>query len=584
MKKTILAAVAMAAVFTLQAQTPRIGLVEEATQASCGPCAAANPGLQELMNENSDKVLFVAYQVWWPGFDPMYEDNSADIDARVGNYYDYSFAPQVKFNGSFPGGGDGGVSTLTQAQIDDHHAEMSEFDLAISAEVLNGSLVVTGSLDATADVSGDLKLHLILMESTIYAADAPGGTNGETEYHHVMKKFLPGTSGIDLADAWTAGESYTINESYPLGGINIYDWSKLEVLAFVQNDDDKFVHQAAKDAEIPITVDVENNVAAGEISGTPAVICAGSQTVTPVFTLINGGNETLTSADIVYSANGGATQTFSWTGSLETFASEDVTVDPITFDASSTDNTVLNFSVQNPNGAADELATDDMSSLEIAPAPQTYNVINVSITTDGYGDELYWEIRTDGGVLASGGNPNVGLDNIGTGEFPPAADPNAYGNNETYDIEVVLPDGVDCYTFHITDYYGDGLLGTGGYVLTDSFGNELHDDSDDYQVEAVKNISGEGAVGLTEQTLDSQISVFPNPAANTLNVRYNIEAGELVTFDLIDARGAKVVTRTITSSGADMINFDVAGLESGIYQLNTTTASGFGSTTITVAH
>jgi len=50
-------------------QSPRMGFVEEATQASCPPCATLNPGLQTLMNNNSDKVIFMAYQVWWSGFD-----------------------------------------------------------------------------------------------------------------------------------------------------------------------------------------------------------------------------------------------------------------------------------------------------------------------------------------------------------------------------------------------------------------------------------------------------------------------------------------------------------------------------------
>ena len=86
-----------------------------------------------------------------------------------------------------------------------------------------------------------------------------------------------------------------------VGDINIYNFDQLGVVAFVQDDNDKVVYQAAKDLEVDIIVDAANNAAAGGISGTPGVICAGTQTLTPVFTLINGGNEPLTSADKIHS-------------------------------------------------------------------------------------------------------------------------------------------------------------------------------------------------------------------------------------------------------------------------------------------
>ncbi len=258
------------------AQTQRVGLCEEATQASCPPCASLNPALQTLMNANTDKALFLGYQVWWPGFDQMYLDNTADIDARVGTYYGYEFAPQVKFNGTYPNGGDGSLGSFNQATIDANAAELSEFDIEIDAEVLNGELIVNGLVTGLSDASGDLVLHLVLTEGTIYSTQATGGTNGETEYHHVMKKFLPGVAGMDIADTWVAGDTHVIDETYSLGDLTIYNWDDLEVFAFVQNNDNKFIHHAVKDSDITIVVDVENNGTAGEISGTPGVLCSGT--------------------------------------------------------------------------------------------------------------------------------------------------------------------------------------------------------------------------------------------------------------------------------------------------------------------
>jgi hypothetical protein len=572
---TLGAAMLMATAQLSAQTTPRMGLCEEATQASCPPCASLNPALQTLMNNNSDKTIFMAYQVWWPGFDQMYLDNEADIDARVGTYYGYQFAPQVKFQGTYPNGGDGSLNTLTQTVINNNYAQMSEFNLTISAELVNGNLLVTGSLDATAAVSGNLKLHLVLTEGTIYSTQATGGTNGETEFHHVMKKFLPGVAGIDLADSWVAGESLTIDESYNLGGLTIYNWDDLEVIAFVQNNDDKFILQATKDSEVPIIVDAANNASAGNISGTPLVVCAGQNTLSPNVTIGNGGNETLTSCDIVYSVNGGAEQTYSWTGSLATLATALVTLDPITFTASAVDPTVINVMVQNPNGMMDEVSTDDMSSISIDPAPGTDYTVQVTIVADNYGDEIYWQITNSADVIvASGGNPNVGLDNVGTGVFPPPFSAQSYANGSTNVIDVTLP-AIDCYTFHITDYYGDGLLGTGTYSLKDNAGLVMHSDVENYTDEAIKNFSGDATSAVSENLLSQGLTMSPNPVSENLNVYFNLVSQSQVNITVVNTLGQEVINEFLGARAMGMNNtaIDMSNLEAGIYYVSVVAGS-----------
>jgi len=551
-------------------QSPRMGFVEEATQASCPPCATLNPGLQTLMNNNSDKVIFMAYQVWWPGFDQMNLDNTADVDARVGTYYGYQFAPQVKFQGTYPNSGDGSVSTLTQTVINNNYAQMSEFNLSVSAELVNGNLIVTGSVDATAAASGDFKLHLVLTEGTIYSTQATGGTNGETEFHHVMKKFLPGAAGIDLANDWAIGDNYTIDASYNLGALTVYNWDDLEVIAFIQDNTNKFVNQAAKDGDVPITVDAANNAGAVNISGLPSVLCAGQNTLTPNVTLVNGGNEVLTTCDIVYSANGGATQTYAWTGSLATLGTALVTLDPITFTSTASSASTINVMVENPNGMPDEVSTDDMTSISIDPAPGSDYGVELTIVTDPWGDEIYWQIANSAGdMVAEGGNPNVGLDNIGTNTFPPPASTLSYGNSQTYVIDIPLP-SIDCYTFHITDYYGDGITGAGGYTLRDNNGATMHSDTEDYQVEDIKNFSGDAASGVSENVLENGLSISPNPVSDNLNITFNLASTSEVLISVTNSLGQEVITEFLgtRASGSAITSLDMGNLESGIYYVS----------------
>ncbi|NND94847.1 MAG: Omp28-related outer membrane protein [Flavobacteriales bacterium] len=565
----------------INGQSNTMFMVEEGTQASCGPCAGQNPAFDALLEANNDKVVVLKYQTWWPGFDPMYLDNPDHVAARI-NYYGINGVPTAVGNGAEwandCGAWPGAPACLSQDEIDAAYDVISPLTMNLSAQLVNGTLEVTGDITADQALSGNLKLRIALTEQTILYEDAPGGTNGETEYNHVMKTFVGGPGGISLDDM-AMGDVYTINESVSLGSVNVYNYDQLEVVAFVQDDTDKQVYQAAKDQTIEIIVDAANNAAAGDISGTPGVICSGTQTLTPVFTLINGGSETLTSADIVYSANGGAEQTFNWTGSLETLGSEDVTVDPITFDASATEASVLNFMVMNPNGVTDEVVTDDTSELSIEPAPATENTVELTITTDPWGDEVYWEIRTASGIVAWGGNPNVGLDNVATGTFPPPFDANSYGNNQTYVEEIPLPAGTDCYTFHITDYFGDGLTGSGGYTLKDNNGNTMHSDVEDYQDQAIKDFSASSSVGISENELASAISIGPNPVNDILNVRINMDSQEAITIEVMNSLGQIVHSEGLGSiSGFSLTEIDVKSFDEGMYYVNVL-AGGTSSTT-----
>jgi len=549
------------------AQSPRMVMIEEGTQASCPPCATENPIIDALIEANSDKVVTLKYQTSWPGFDQMNLDNPTEVADRIA-YYGITGVPNAVTNGSIIpscGNYEGQPSCLTQEDIDAMYAEMSPLTMEISAAYENGVLKVTGSITAAEALEGDLKLRMAVTEQHITIDQVPGGTNGETDYIHVMKGFIGGTAGFDLGNM-EMGQVYMIDETMTFD-FPVYDFGQLEVVAFVQDDNDKFVHQAAKDGTVDITVDFANNAAASDISGTPAFLCAGEQTISPSFKLVNGGNTELTSADIIYSANGGDAQTYSWTGSLGTLKSEVVQLDAITFEAT-TDATVLNVMVANPNGVMDELEDDNASSISIDAAPSSVNRVTVTVVTDQYADEIYWQISgSDGAIVASGGNPNVGIENVNTNTYPAPPHPDMYGNNQTFEHVVEL--GTDCYTFHITDYYGDGILGAGGYLLTSNDGTSLHSDVEDYQAEAIKDFGATMVVSIDETELNTGISIHPNPASDFLNVNFSINETADAQIQLMNAVGQIVYNQPYTiQSGDSSTQIDVSELANGVYFLN----------------
>ena len=69
------------------------------------------------------------------------------------------------------------------------------------------------------------------------------------------------------------GDSFIINETFDLGTLNIYNYSEVQVIGMVQNDANKFIHQAAIAKDVPITVEFENNSGAlGIVNLPPSVM------------------------------------------------------------------------------------------------------------------------------------------------------------------------------------------------------------------------------------------------------------------------------------------------------------------------
>ena len=182
-------------------------------------------------------------------------------------------------------------------------------------------------------------------------------------------------------------------------------------------------------------------------------------TISPEITLRNFGSTTLNSVDIVYQVGNSASQTYNWTGSLASGQSVSVLLPSSqTFNAGSYSFTA---STNNPNGGSDQNASNDQETSNFSIVPNGDN-LNVSITTDCYGDETTWLIQdANGNTIISGG-------------------PYTQNNtNQTYNTSVCLNPG--CYDFFINDSYGDGMHGSqwngcsvdGDYNIQNSNGTNL---------------------------------------------------------------------------------------------------------------
>lgn len=338
MRKLLLFFVAFIPVM-LWGQAQRTVLIEEFTNASCGPCASQNPAFNTLLNANTDRVIALKYQAPFPGFDPMNQDNPTQVNTR-GDYYGLNGVPTAWIDGILPdnsyGGGVGAWNITpssgyaggpygynqaalnyakdqtTPISIDLTHSLSENLDeITITAKVKNVSaqdFSVTGG-----------RFHVVVIEQDIAFPTAPG-SNGETEFSNVMRRMYPNDGGSPL-NFIAAGDSVTFTFTEPIPDY-VYDLREIAVVSFFQDNTTKFVYQAALSE--PQVIEGALDAALGEnLTAAPSSLCGAS--IVPSVELVNNGGDPITSIEVGLLFNGEAQSSQVWTGTLAPGASVTVT-------------------------------------------------------------------------------------------------------------------------------------------------------------------------------------------------------------------------------------------------------------------
>ena len=297
---------------------------------------------------------------------------------------------------------------------------------------------------------------------------------------------------------------------------------------------------------------------------TAQALCADNYQ--PSVSLMNVGTTTLTSAQISYQIDNGTAQQYNWSGSLNQWQSQTITLPTVQLAAGAH---TFSATVSNPNQALDENATNNQSvaNINVTAVPETIDMLKVTLLTDDYADETYVELRNAAGaVVWSEGNESV-AGNFGTSNFPAPNDPTTpLQNNTTYNFDIPLT-AFECYTFVIYDYYGDGMGasqwgGTNG-ALSLANNNSVNiftlptADFGDSVAVVVRHIDD---AGLDNSALN--FTLAPNPAQSELNVNWFNQAQ--MTIQVYDVCGKLLFTREVEASSTQL---NIQGLSAGTYLL-----------------
>lgn len=242
--------------------------------------------------------------------------------------------------------------------------------------------------------------------------------------------------------------------------------------------------------------------------------------------------------------------------------------------------TEVEVNITGVDGQADE--PDDLSSLSASyykPVVEEKKLV-IKFTTDFYPGETSWNLKD---------NKNRTLLTVtyqeGTEDQFGGGGPDALTTHE-YEVDITNID-INCLTMTITDAYGDGMTAfnsanndTPGVEFYDSKGNlikgklrneyyflsaNVGSSPSTVKVFAAASISS----GLADQEFVENLSVYPNPATDILNINMNIKSGteyEVYVTNLMGAMVSKV------SKNTNFIN--VSSLSSGMYFLNVRTKEG----------
>ncbi|MCX6296371.1 MAG: T9SS type A sorting domain-containing protein [Bacteroidetes bacterium] len=406
----------------------------------------------------------------------------------------------------------------------------------------------TGGTGVSAGTTNDVMVYFI-------EGDGTTGTNA-----------LHGISGVDgtTQGDWVTGVSHpiidpaaaainTFNSNYSIAYFpTIYMICPNRVITEVGQVDATALYAAKASCPAPAAAPVDAALLAS--TSTPTVC----DVATLKTRLQNNSTTTLTACTIIAKQGATTVATYPWSGSLATYAYADITLGTTPISA----NTTFTYSIT----TADAIASNNTSSgaVNYSALQANSSFITVKITCDQYGSETKWKLKNAAGTTVGSGGPYTNA--AAAGSYPQT------------DVNLTLPLG--CYTFELTDAYGDGFTGSygsGSATVVAAGVNVIAVTSftTDFYSNAYKII----ATGIEENQSVGNVTVYPNPITNNATVNFNMVKENNVSIVVVNALGQSVLNENLGSmpAGDQTYSLDATKLENGLYFLNITV----GNNTIT---
>jgi hypothetical protein len=282
--------------------------------------------------------------------------------------------------------------------------------------------------------------------------------------------------------------------------------------------------------------------------------------------LANLGSSPLTSLNIMVT---GVTPmvNYNWTGDLSQFGVETVNLGNVSVN----DGEDVIIAITNID---DNIMNNALTPAVGATEATTH--IHIDLLTDVYPGDYLWEIYDDSFTLVASGGPYA--------DFDVQMDP-IQVNEDVY-----LP-ATGCYNFVLIDQYGDGMYaGAHCYVYGVTSGGtamsnilEIGDAGLLFE-EVLGAAEVTEVVGITESSVVNVLGAYPNPAADVLNVNYELTVSGQTSMSVINMLGETIMVENLGNriQGEYNDRLDVSELPAGMYMINLNAAGNVTSFRITV--
>jgi len=293
----------------------------------------------------------------------------------------------------------------------------------------------------------------------------------------------------------------------------------------------------------------------------------------PKVKIRNVGSNAVTSVSFLYNLKGGTTQTYTWNGNLPFL--KDTVVDlgsSVNVFNANTSN-VFEVKVTGVNGGSgDDYADNNVYTTtftDVRSYPGKFVVYlktnNATSTTNAGFNETHWQIINDQGtVMYSRTNAN---------------------NNTTYNDTVTLPTG--CYSFILDDDGCDGINwwyyqyynvnpGTGIVRFSPAVGiPPLKTFNGDFGCQVIERFTVNYVLSTNDlQKMDQQVTLFPNPASNELNLLFDVTEKQDITYTITDVTGKQLLQGLIPQVSSVAYPVNTTSLASGVYMISLTFKNG----------
>lgn len=628
MKKTILfLSMALVSVFmfaqTIVSTTPqnKNALIEEFTGVNCGYCPDGHKIAHDILVANPGRAYMIAlHQGSYANATPDYRTSFGDAIAGqtgltgypAGTVNRHVFAGAGMTSGGTAMGRGSWSSSATTIL-----GQSSPVNIAIDVDLNYDTRVMTVLCEVyyTAnEATSTNKLNVAILQNYVKGPQAGSSLNpdfitpdGQYYHMHMLRHLITGQWGITIPTTTTGYFydtlfTYTIPASY--GAIPV-ELPQLEVVAFVSQGNQEVLTATGSPVNPPA---LDASITA--ISNITDMSCAN--TVAPKVTLKNNGASTLTSCDIKYSIDGGAEQTYAWTGSLATAATAEVTLPTQTITTNGTHSFTAHST--NPNASTDMNNVNDSYSKTFATfistitspvtegfASTTFPPVNFA-AIDVDADAMNWARSTAGHSAA--GSAKIEFFNINSGKkddmiiapIDLTGKTNnamtfyvAYRQYQSENDKIQVDVSTNCGSTWTTVWNKSGSTLSTGAATTNAFNAptaaewrmetvslSAYDNTDDVMIR-FRSTSGYGNnayiddINITqgagiEDAIVSSFSVYPNPATDAVNVSFNSAHSSDALISIYNIDGSLVYqSSNFVTHGNNLISVPVSNLDNGFY-------------------